>query len=307
MNNNPLLDLALKSSASDIDQLSDDLANVATQAINEEPTGKDEVSEIASEQIPQIAAQKEYASTTAESASIQKYGLSQAEDNVRFLRSAWTDLIHQILNRIGDTPENREWLTSITALLQTSNYQAAYFGVQLVELYNYHVNGQRPIDIGSLFVMNDYMRGFKNHIGAIPQKYLNVWDMDTAGASADPRLDFGDLPVSILNADPTNARIPVKVETFTDIMYGYLEMFRFSQMVGDRPMNFVTSQPALRIKDNYVTPNSIFRWCEVDNDTVKNAWNQGRSIIKKKVPSKPTESNPIEDTPTQGSPENENT
>ncbi len=302
MTTDPLLDLALNNTAPATDSPEDKI-EVDAQAASDQ-SEQVEVPVLTEEELKQMA-QTTHNGQTAESAAIQKYGLSQAEDTVRFLKSSWTNLLSQILTRLGDTPENREWLTSITAQLQSSSFQSAYFGVQLTELYNYHVNGQRPIDMGSLFVMNDFMRGFKNHVAAIPQQYLNVWDMESAGASGDPRLGFDPLPVTALQADPANARIPVKVETFSDIMYGYLEMFRFGQMVGDKPMNFLTNQPALRIKDNYVTPNSIFRWCEVDNDTVKQAWFQGRSIVKKKVPAKTEPSNPIEDTQSEGNTDNE--
>lgn len=296
MNNDPLLDLATNAATNNNDD-----PEVKAQAAADQDTSSNEPA-FTQEELKQMA-ETTHSGQTKESAAIQQYGLSQAEDTVRFLKSSWTSLLSQILDRVGDSEENREWLTAITAQLQSANYQAAYFGVQLTELYNYYVNGQRPIDMGSLFVMNDFMRGFKNHVAAIPQNFLNVWDMESVGASADPRLGFEPLPVSALQADPANARIPVKIETFTDIMYGYLEMFRFAQMVGDKPMNFLTNQPALRIKDNYVTPNSIFRWCEVDNDTVKQAWYQGRSVVKKKAPT----SNPIEDTQSEGNVDNEKT
>lgn len=296
MTTNSLLDLALSHTTESVE----DKTEIDAQMPNDQ-TEQDEAPALSEEELKQMA-QTTHNGQTAEGAAIQEYGLSQAEDTVRFLKSSWTSLLSQILARVGDTPENREWLTSITAQLQSSSFQSAYFGVQLTELYNYYVNGQRPIDLGSLFVMNDFMRGFKNHVAAIPQQYLNIWDMESVGASSDPRLGFDALPVTALQADPANARIPVKVETFTDIMYGYLEMFRFGQMIGDKPMNFLTNQPALRVKDNYVTPNSIFRWCEVDNDTVKQAWYQGRSIVKK-VPPK---TNPIEDNSTTGSDDNGN-
>jgi hypothetical protein len=301
MNNDPLLDLALNAATSTNDPKESLDAGVADPALDDSNTA----SPLTQDELKQQA-QTTHAGQTKEGAAIQTYGLSQAEDQVRFLKAAWTGLLSQILSRVGDTEENREWLTSITAQLQTSAFQSAFFGVQLVELYNYYVNGQRPIDMGSLFVMNDFMRGFKNHVGSIPQQFLNVWDMDTAGASSDPRLGFTPLPVSQLMADPANMRIPVKVETFTDIMYGYLEMFRFGGMVGDKPMNYLTNQPALRIKDNYVAPNSIYRWCEVDIETVKQAWYQGRSIVKKKIPDTAKTSNPIEDTPSEGNVTDEN-
>lgn len=234
---------------------------------------------------------------TKESAAVQEYGLSKAEDGIRFLKAAWTDFLSQILARLGDTPENRAFLETSSELLQTSNLQTAYNGIQFMELYNYHINGQRPIDLGTLFVMNDFMRGMSNHISAIPQNYMNVHDYTSPGASSDPRLGFDPLPISKLTVDPANARVPVKIETFTDIMYGYLQMMSYQTMIGDKAVTLLTNHPCIRIKDNLVSVNAIYRWCEVDNDIVKQAWYQGRSIVKK-VPPK---TNPIEDNPATGS------
>lgn len=268
------------------------IAEVAEQAASE------------NNQSPEAVAEQEYGEVSKESAAVQKYSLGKAEDTIRFLKAAWTDFLSQILSRLGDTPENREFLENASMLLQSANLQTAYNGVQFMELFNYHINGQRPIDLGTLFVMNDFMRGFSNHVGAIPLNYLNVYDLDSTGASADPRLGFDPLPIQQLAADPANTKIPVKIETFTDIMYGYLEMFRYQKMIGDKPVTFLTDHPGVRIKDNYVAVNAIYRWCIVDTDTVKQAWYQGRSIVKKVVKSQAT-SNPIEDDTLTGTTANE--
>ena len=177
----------------------------------------------------------------------------------------------------------------------------SYHGIQLMEMFNWHINGGHEMDLGALFIMNDHMRGFQNYAAGLPQNLLNVYDPELAG-SDDPRWSFDALPVSRLQVDPQNTRIPVKVETFTDIMYGYLEMFRFQRKVGDRIVTFMTGVPGLRIKDNYVSTNAIYRWIEVDNETVKSAWHQGRSIQKKNIDYVKA-ANPIEDT-NVGSPEN---
>lgn len=294
MNNEPLLDLATD------ENNKQDQPTTPTEQLND--TDQEVLDQIAKVN----EANEEYGQISKESAAVQSYGLSKAEDNIRFLKAAWTDFLSQVLARLGDTPENREFLEKTSALLQTSNLQTAYNGVQFMELFNYHINGQRPIDLGTLFVMNDFLRGFSNHVAAIPLNYLNVYDFDSVGASSDPRLGFDALPIQKLAADPANARIPVKIETFTDIMYGYLEMFRYQKMMGDKPITLLTDHPSIRIKDNYVAVNAIYRWCEVDNDTVKQAWYQGRSIVKKVAKTQPS-TNPIEDDTLTGTTENENT
>lgn len=241
----------------------------------------------------------------AQGSKINEFALSKAEASVKSAKQIWGVFQAELLSKIGDTPENREWILEKSALLQTSDYSKTYHAVQFMELFNYYVNGRQPWDLAALFIMNDHMRGFTNHAANLPLELLNVVDNKTAGAQ-DPRFTFDALPVSTLLADPQNARIPVKVETFTDIMYGYLEMFRFQKEVEGQVMTFVTTHPALRVKDNYVTMNSIYRWCEVEESSVKDAWMSGRSIVKKDD-SYVTAANPIEDTATLGTQANETT
>lgn len=257
-----------------------------------------DVAEATAEQVEQLKAIEENISN---STKVQDFGLSKAESTVKSLKEGWGIFLGQILNKLGDTPENREWLLEQSAVLQTSSFNMSYHGIQLMEMFNWHINGGHEMDLGALFIMNDHMRGFQNYAAGLPQNLLNVYDPELAG-SDDPRWSFDALPVSRLQVDPQNARIPVKVETFTDIMYGYLEMFRFQRKVGDRIVTFMTGVPGLRIKDNYVSTNAIYRWIEVDSETVKSAWHQGRSIQKKNIDYVKA-ANPIEDT-NVGSPEN---
>ncbi len=250
-----------------------------------------ETAEATAEQVEQLQAIEQNISNSNQ---IQDYGLSKAESTVKALKEGWGQFLGQVLTRMGDTPENREFLLKQSEVLQTSSFNMSYHGIQLMELFNWHINGGHELDLGALFVMNDHMRGFQNYAAGLPQNLMNVYDPELAG-SDDPRWSFDALPVGRLQVDPQNARIPVKVETFTDIMYGYLEMFRFQRKVGDRIVTFMTGVPGLRIKDNYVSTNAIYRWIEVDNETVKMAWNQGRSVQKKNTDYVKA-ANPIEDT-----------
>lgn len=237
-------------------------------------------------------------------AQINEYALSKAESVVNSAKQVWGVFAAEILSKIGDTEENRQWILEKSELLQASDFSKTYHAVQFMELFNFYVNGRQPWDLAALFIMNDHMRGFTNHAPNLPQSMMNVIDTTTPGMQ-DPRWTHDALPVSKLMADPNNARIPVKVETFTDIMYGYLEMFRFQKEVNGEVLTFVTTHPGLRVKDNYVTVNSIYRWCEVEESTVKDAWLQGRSIVKKVATPDASPANPIEDTATSGTQSNE--
>lgn len=236
---------------------------------------------------------------------INEYALSKAEASVQSAKQVWGVFSAELLSKIGDTPENREWILEKSELLQTSDFSKTYHGVQFMELFNYYVNGRQNWDLAALFIMNDHMRGFTNHAANLPQDLLNVVDMKTAGAQ-DPRWTYDALPINYLMEDPQNNRIPVKVETFTDIIYGYLEMFRFQKQAGEEVVTFVATHPALRVKDNYVTTNSIFRWFQVEESDVKNAWLQGRSIVKKDT-TYISAANAIEDTVALGTQNDETT
>lgn len=221
-------------------------------------------------------------SVLKEAGQIDNYALSKAEASVKSLKQMWGLLLSELLQKMGDTPENREWLAEKTNMMQTANYSTVYHAVQFTELFNYYINGQQQMDLASLFIMNDHIRGFMNYAPGVPLNLLNVVDNELAGAQ-DPRWTFDALPVSRLLADPS-LRIPVKVETFTDIMYGYLELFKFQQQVGGengKIVTFTATHPALRVKDNYVSTNAIYRWFETTEENVKDAWMQGRSIQKK--------------------------
>ena len=178
----------------------------------------DDVAEATAEQVEQLKSIEENISN---STKVQDFGLSKAESTVKSLKEGWGIFLGQILNKLGDTPENREWLLEQSAVLQTSSFNMSYHGIQLMEMFNWHINGGHEMDLGALFIINDHMRGFQNYAAGLPQNLLIVYGPELAG-SDDARWSFDALPVSRLQVDPQNARIPVKVGTLTDIMYGYL-------------------------------------------------------------------------------------
>lgn len=240
--------------------------------------------------------------------TIENYAIDIAEDTVKSLKGQWVVLLNDLLEKMGNTPENREWLNQRTAEIQVASFLTSYNAMQLSELFNFYINGGNEMDVGALFLMNDIIRGIRNHAAAFPQAYMNVYDPDLAGVD-DPRWSYDNLPTERLMVNPGNVRIPVKIETFTELMYGYLELFAYNKQVDGKLVKIQTTLPAIRIKDNFVVPNAVFRWFEVDEDTVKNAWNTGRSKVTKDKSyiTKQKDNNPIEDNTTTGVDENDPT
>ena len=66
-----------------------------------------DVAEATAEQVEQLKAIEENISN---STKVQDFGLSKAESTVKSLKDGWGIFLGQILNKIGDTPENRDWL-----------------------------------------------------------------------------------------------------------------------------------------------------------------------------------------------------
>ena len=151
---------------------------------------------------------------------VQQEILNKAEAHVKALRSGWENAFLKTLEKFGDTEENRKYLLSCFAQLETASFNMAYHGIQFTELFNYYINGQNTLDLGALFGMNDHIRGFLNHAHGIPLTSLNVYDKEIAGGD-DPRWSFDPLPISRIYEDPQNVRIPVKVETLNEICFGY--------------------------------------------------------------------------------------
>ena len=136
-----------------------------------------DVAEATAEQVEQLKAIEENISN---STKVQDFGLSKAESTVKSLKDGWGIFLGQILNKIGDTPENRDWLLEQSAVLQTSSFNMSYHGIQLMEMFNWHINGGHEMDLGALFIMNDHMRGFQNYAAGLPQNLLNVYDPELA-------------------------------------------------------------------------------------------------------------------------------
>lgn len=194
------------------------------------------------------------------------------------LETLWDVFSSELLTKLGDTPENRQWLLDKTAFLRHAHLATALNAIDFVEYYQHYVVGKREVDLPVIFTLENLGRGIRNHASAIPLTALNKHGV----GSDDPRWTYESLPVSRLFAgEPGSVRIPIRGETLTETIYGYLELFTFEKKVGDRIVRHITEIPAIRVKDNYIVPNAVWRWFEVDESSVKDAWLTGKSYVKK--------------------------
>lgn len=203
----------------------------------------------------------------------------KATATVQTIKNVWAHGQLELLKRIGDTPENRQAVIDTMNDIQLHHINAIYNGVQFVEMFNYHLNGQGEWDVGARYVINDFIRGFLNHAPAIPLEMLNVEDSKT---KPNPLYTFDPLPISELEADPINARIPVRIETFDSFITGYLENFRFTKEVNGAPVQVVTTAPAIRTRDNYIALNAVYRWYRVTDQKVRQDWEADKFHVRKK-------------------------
>ena len=77
-------------------------------------------------------------------------------------------------------------------------------------------------------------------------------------------------------------RIPVRVETFDRFYTGYLENFRFTKNVNGNPIQIVTTSPAIRTKNSYITLNSVYRWYEITEELLRQDWDNKDGMRLKK-------------------------
>lgn len=217
--------------------------------------------------------------------------LDKATATVKTINEVWKHAYGQLHDLLPDNPQMVAQIFEVFKGIQTAHVNTAYNGLQFIEMYNYHMNGQGDWDMGARYVIDDFVRGFLNHVPALPLEYLNIED----SGKQNPLYTFDPIPVEQLQADPENARIPVRIETLDRFLTGYIENFRFMKNVNGNPIQIITTAPAIRTKENYVTLNSIYRWYPITEELLKRDWEDGRWNRLKKA------SNPIEkaSTPTE--------
>lgn len=265
-------------------ETTEDIAVVQAEAT----TDASPVSELTAEE---KELQKKHIETPHRITAVAKAKTKIAADNCDAL---WHGMLTSLLQRLGDSPENVEYLKNLTAPAQILMKTLSYNAVGLAEMHEAYINQGQELDVGAKFVMDNQMRGIYNFgFGVLPSAF-NIYDPDAPGAD-DPRWSYDVLPTDDLAEKPGILEIPVRIETFTDIFYGHLTCFSYQITAPNGKLyTMQTTQPAIRVNKNWITPNSVHRWFRTDDQTVKNAWLTGKGHYVKKQPDL-SEGNPIVD------------
>lgn len=231
-----------------------------------------------SKQIAEETRQKAQEQATLDARAANEI-LDKATATVKTVRAVWGNAQAELLKVFGETPENRQKVFDILSDLQFHHINAVYNGVQFIDMYNYHMNGAGDWDLGARYTIDDFVRGFLNHAPAVPLELLNTVDPKK---KANPLYTTEPLPVSRLEENPVEMRIPVRVETFDRFYTGYLENFRFTKNVNGNPIQIVTTSPAIRTKNSYITLNSVYRWYEITEELLRQDWDNKDGMRLKK-------------------------
>lgn len=209
---------------------------------------------------------------------------NQELDHVTFaiegINAAWRAFYTAMGNRFGDDEETLSFIHQTSSVLRESMIGMSYNGTLFMDYFNHYiVKGNGVVELPVMFMLEDFQFGFNNHNTAIPAYARNI----NGPGSDDPRWTYDALPTKRLfeTTDPGSVRIAIRGETTGYILYGFLELFVQEKKVGEEVVKLVTEIPAIRVKDNYIPPNAVWRWYEVDEDRVAAEWKAGNSIVKK--------------------------
>lgn len=198
---------------------------------------------------------------------------------VSTLHSSFLHAIDILVEKFA-TDENKEEISTFIKdtlePLHSAGIVTANNSVMLVEYLQEYLIKQRNIPLPAFYKIEDLMTGVKRHVTALPAEVLNKPGI----GSDDPRWKTEPLSMDKLDAE---TRIPVRCETFDSVLYGYLELFR-QETLNEETKDIqyeVSPFPAIRISKNYVPVSAVWRWYEVDEKTVKDAWKSGKSRVRK--------------------------
>lgn len=234
--------------------------------------------------------------------------MGNGEFAMNCLGAAWNVVTDGILNIMAsDSPEETKKLAVINLLqpLRTSHIKTVQHTADFVDNYEYHVMQQRNLDGVVEFILHDQIIGIKNNYSGIPRASLVDRNPET---DKDPNWRYDALPFERIFR---GERIPVKVQTSTQTIYGYLECLNHQVPNPADPtklINVQTTVPCIRVKKGQVPPNSAWRWQEVTEERLKSHWIRGEDIVVYVPPKSKAkaEANPIEKAPETKGTENGN-
>lgn len=215
--------------------------------------------------------------------------VSNAEFVAQSLSIAWNSFEALLVNKLGANEENEEWVRSACSLLRGSHLGTAIHAADLIDTYNYHVVTNRQHDEIIGFILQDKIAAVTSQYTAIPRAALSLHPKEM---DADKRWLYTPLPAQRLLTGKERS-IPVRIQTPKDTIFGYYELMIKEWATPDgKVARAGTTVPCVRIKSGYILPNSTWRWHEVEERDVKDAWLRGKDMVtvQRKV------DNPIDNT-----------
>ena len=261
-----------------------DLENeaVAQNPVVEEaaiPENETIAAQVATEQSPTDTAEPE-APTSPKLGS----DLTATQFAQKSLNAAWSVFYKEFAAKFGngENDENLLWLRSKTAQLQFAMLHMSAAGSEFMDYYNEYFIRRRGevVETPVIFHMQNLATSFSRASHALPPAVLNKHGV----GSDDPNWTYNLLPTDrIVQTDERGRyiRVPIKAETFNEIIFGFYELFIHEKEVEGKKIYLTTEFPAIRVKENYIPPSAIWRWYEVTEKDVRDAWHTGRSIVKK--------------------------
>lgn len=156
--------------------------------------------------------------------------------------------------------------------------------LEYTEMFQYHVVENRRLNGPVLFKMNDLAaKMYRNALFVDPRVTARRPEV----GDADPRWTHCPLPYERLVADQTKigtVRIPVKADTGLETIHGFYELYVEPVENGN---DVTTTLGAIRSKEHYHIPNSVYRWIEVSEQVVRDKWRIGQDVVPHPVPETP--------------------
>lgn len=237
------------------------------------------------EQIPEVIDFKEIETDdqnlpTNPSNSISKKAIDDTTFIAQSVSSAWDIFCRRLHQKLGGTDEAAEWVATNTAYMRKCAIETSLVAGELSRYVEEFVIPRNVMSPPVNFKLADLVNDVQQKATYIPSDALNIWGAGTD----DPNWETKPLPVdTILNFMSTGiTRIPIKCETHSGFIYGYLELFSYETLHEGKIIRMTSEFPSIRVKDKYIPISYVIKWKEISESDVKNVWLRCNGVINKK-------------------------
>lgn len=230
--------------------------------------------------------EEEPGETTESLPAVENNSISaRAVEDLEFVNlsvnSAWDIFCRNLHAKLGGTDEAAEWIAANTAYMRKCAVETSVVAVELSRYVEEFVIPSQKMSAPVTFKLTDLVIDTQRKSTYLPPQALNTWGAGTD----DPNWETGPLPVEqVINFVKTGiTKIPVKCETNSSFVYGYLELFTYQTLHEGKIVNMMSEFPAIRVKDKYLSISYVTKWKNVEEKDVKNIWLRCNGVIDKKA------------------------